>query len=313
MTESLANKYRPKQLSEIVGQEAVIESLEGILARKNHQSFLFTGPAGTGKTTLARIVARKMGCKLKDRLDIDGATFTGIDDMRKVQDIVRYRPFGDSEKRAVLGDEVHRLSQNAWDSLLKAVEEPPPYVIWLFCTTNPDKVPKTIKTRCATFALQPIPDSDLHDLVGTIAKAENINVPEQIMGLIVREAYGSARQAITNLEVCRSTKDRGKAAQLLKTAIENTDTIEFCRFIVKGGSWKKAMSLMTKLEGENPEGIRILTCNYLAAALKNSNTEQDATHLLTLLENFATPFNQAEGNAPLYLALGRCLYSAGAE
>jgi DNA polymerase III gamma/tau subunit len=306
---SLYNKYRPKQLSEIIGQDAVVESLEGITARKDTQSFLFTGPAGTGKTTLARIVARKLGCKLKDRLDIDGATFNGVDDMRKLQEVVRYRPFGDGEKRAVIGDEIHRLSGNAWDALLKATEEPPPHVVWLFCTTNPDKIPKTIKTRCVTLTLKPIPDDDLYNLVNNIAKIENMSIPEQILGLIVREAYGSARQAISNLEVCRDTKDRARAAELLKTAVESENTIEFCRFIIKGGSWKKAMSLMTKLEGENPEGIRILTCNYLAVALKNSNTEQDATHLLTLLENFSTPFNQAEGNAPLYLAIGRCLYS----
>lgn len=309
---SLYNKYRPKQLSEIIGQDAVVESLEEVITRGETQSFLFTGPAGTGKTTLARIVARKMGCKLQDRLEIDGATFTGIDDMRKVQDIIRYRPFGAGERRAVIGDEVHRLSQQAWDSLLKSVEEPPKHVVWLFCTTNPDKVPRTIHTRCATFKLKEIPDNELTDLVDKIAKQEGIKLPEQIRGLIVREAKGSARQALVNLEVCRKVTDRAKAVELLRTAIDSAETIDLCRFIVDGkGSWKKAMGLVKGLDGTNPEGIRIVVCNYLGTALENSTTEQSTTHLLTLLENFSTPFNQSEGKAPLLLAIGRCLYAGG--
>ena len=311
MTESLYNKYRPKQLVDVIGQKAVVGALRDVITRGTTQSFLFTGPAGTGKTSLARIVARKMGCKLADRLEIDGATFTGIDDMRKVQDIIRYRPFGDGEKRAVIGDEIHRLSAQAWDSLLKVVEEPPKHVVWLFCTTNPDKVPNTIKTRCATFNLKPIEDSDLTDLVDKVAKAEGIALPDQVRGLVVREANGSARQCISNLELCRNVTDRATAADLLRTALDTDATIEFCRFIIKGGSWKKAMAIVTKLEGTSPEGVRLVMCAYLSKALKGSQSEQDATHLLTLLENFSSPFNQAEGSAPLLLAMGRCLYSGG--
>ena len=309
MTMSLYNQYRPKQLTEVVGQKAVVKALTEVIERGTTRSYLFTGPAGTGKTSLARIVARKMGCRLADRLEIDGATFTGIDAMRQVQDIIRYRPFGDSERRAVIGDEVHRLSPQAWDSLLKSVEEPPKHVVWLFCTTNPDKIPNTIRTRCATGNLTPIADNDLTDLVDHVAKAEGIKLPDQVRGLVVKQAYGSARQCLVNLELCRNVTDRETAADLLRTALDTDATIEFCRFIVKGGSWKKAMGLVDKLNGANPEGVRIVMCNYLATALKNSQTEQDATHLLTLLENFAAPFNQAEGTAPLFLALGRCLYS----
>lgn len=305
---TLYNKYRPKKLSEVVGQEAVIESLEGILSRKEQQSFLFTGPAGTGKTSIARIVARMLGCKLKDRLEIDGATYTGIDDMRKVQDIIRYRPFGDGEKRAVIGDEVHRLSQQAWDSLLKAVEEPPAHVIWLFCTTNPDKIPKTIRTRCATLALKEIPDNDLHDLVSKVAQAENIQIPEQVMGLIVREARGSARQAITNLEVCRGITDRGKAAQLLKTVLETTEVVDLCRFLLKGGSWKMAMRLVSKLEGQEPEGIRRIVCAYMTKVLQGSSTDKEACYVLNILDAFSSPYLDRDGSS-LLVSIGKVLYN----
>jgi len=304
---ALYNKYRPVEMDHVLGQYAVTESLDNILANRSSQTFLFSGPSGVGKTTIARIVAHNMGCQ--DRIDIDGATYTGIDKIREIQEILDYRPFGQSRVRAIIIDEAHRLSPNAWDALLGTTEEPPKHIIWLFCTTNPGKIPATIRSRCTHFELQLIPDDELSYLVNDVVKAENMDIPEQVLGVIIKAARGSARQVLVNLDKCRNVKDREQAAELLNTMLEDDVTMELCRFVIKGGSWKRAVSLVKQLNGASPEGFRIIMCNYLAKVLENETG--DPTHLLNKLEQFSVPFNDAEKNAPLLLAIGRCLYAQG--
>src|ERR1700679_2452146 len=156
MSLNLITRYRPQVFDEVIGQDAVVRSLKATVKKKDAQIFLFSGPAGTGKTTLARLVAKAFGVEDKqvESGEIDGATNNGIESMRNIQDIIQYRPFGNSGMRSITIDECHRLSPNAWDSLLKVLEDPPKHVVWFFCTTNPIKVPATIKTRCAKFELK---------------------------------------------------------------------------------------------------------------------------------------------------------------
>ena len=141
-------KWRPQKLNDVISHAFVVSSLKALLKEKEcPHSFLFTGPSGVGKTTLARIVASYLEAAV---LEIDAATNTGIDAMRAVQDMARYKAI-DNEKRVVIIDECHALSKQTWQSLLKIVEEPPAHLYWAFCTTEPDKVPATIKTRCVQY------------------------------------------------------------------------------------------------------------------------------------------------------------------
>lgn len=309
MTDALIVKYRPRKLSEIVGQKPIINSLGKVIETKSSQSFLFCGPSGTGKTTLARIAAKMMGATSKDILEIDAATNTGVDEMRKLQELLRYKPFGQSKHRALIIDEVHMLSKSAWNSLLKSLEEPPPHISWYLCTTEAEKISATIRRRCASYTLQPVSTDELTDLVTDVAKEEGIKLNDSIRGLIVREANGSPGQALANLSVCQDVTDRETAANLLKTALSSDLTLEFCRFLSKGGgSWMKAKSLIENMGNVNPEGLRILVANYMGSALKNAKGDREVCHLLSVLENFSVPFNSSENIAPLFLAVGRCLY-----
>ena len=306
MTEALHTLYRPTEFEHVVGHPAIVKTLKDLVKNNGSQAFLFCGPAGTGKTTLARITAAKLGCRPQDILEIDGATYTGVDDMRKIQEILQYKPFGGA-KRAIIIDEVHRISQQAFDSLLKVTEQPPPHIYWLFATTNPSKVPKTIQTRFATFTLKAVSNDDLHKLIIEITGLEKITLAEGIADLIVKEAQGSPRQALVNLALCRNLKDRKEAAQVLQSALQSEVVIELCRFLLAGGSWQKAMIIANKLENEAPESVRIVVCQYMAKVLLNSKTDKDAKRLLQILDAFAVSYQSSEGFAPLLLSVGRVL------
>lgn len=306
MTEILINKYRPSTWDDVIGQDTIVNSVQKLLDDGKSQAFIFSGPPGTGKTTLSRIAAEYVEAEI---LDLAAAKYTGIDDMRAITDALQYKAFGKCPNKAIILDEVHRLSKQAFDSLLKPIEEPPPHVFWFFLTTELSKIPVAIKTRCSSFVLKPVKEKELQKLIKDIAKEEKFKVGDDIIDIIVREANGSPRQAISNLGLVYNITDRKTAIETLKSAIESDATIELCRFLLKKGSWKMAMSIINKLDGENSESIRIVISNYFGKVAKEASSEDSACAALSVLEAFATPFNSSDGLAPLMIAVGRCLFT----
>ena len=155
MSESvLYRKYRPQSFKEVLGQEHVVEALEGAirLGRVAH-AYLFSGSRGTGKTSVARILAKALGTSETDLYEIDAASNRGIDDIRLLRDGVSAVPF-ESKRKVYIIDEVHMLTKEAFNALLKTLEEPPPHVIFILATTELEKVPETIISRCQTFSFK---------------------------------------------------------------------------------------------------------------------------------------------------------------
>lgn len=306
----LHRKYRPEYFDDVIGQDPVIKSLAASIKRRDVHAFLFGGPSGTGKTTLARIIAAEVGCEPNGIMEIDAATNSGVDAIKALQEPLQYRPFGKSDSRAVILDECHQLSTAAWNSLLKSIEEPNNFVYWMLCTTNLAKVPKTIKTRCASYTLKEVADIKLAKFCDKICKLEKINLASGVHDLLIKSAGGSPRQLLVNLSEVRDCTDRREAADLLKAVLDGDATLDLCRLLVQGGTWVKAMAIFEKLKDENPEGVRIIVCNYIASVIKGAKSDGAAGKALTILDAFSTEYNQSEKHAPLLLSIGRVLLGA---
>lgn len=200
---SLANKYRPKVFEDLSEQTSVKTILENQIANKNiKHAYLFCGGAGTGKTTTARIIASMINEGKGRTIEIDCASNNGVDDMRRLQEDCRNRPI-DCKYKIYLLDECHMLTVQAWNSLLKILEEPPDYVVFLMCTTDPQKILPTILSRVQRFNFNRISTEGIIKRLKVILEKENIiDYENSAIEYIARLAKGGMRDAITTLEKC---------------------------------------------------------------------------------------------------------------
>ncbi len=219
--QALARQWRPRTFAELVGQSHVVTALQNALTRgRVHHAYLLTGTRGVGKTTLARILAKSLNCeqgvtatpcgqcaacsaidegRFVDLLELDAASNTGIDNMREILDNARYAPTAGRYK-VYLIDEVHMLSKAAFNSMLKTLEEPPEHVKFVLATTDPQKIPVTVLSRCLQFSLKPLPAEQVKVRLGHILEAENIAFDDGGLTQIARAARGSLRDALSLLD-----------------------------------------------------------------------------------------------------------------
>ena len=229
----LARKWRPQSFEDLVGQEHVSRTLgNAISANRVAHAFLFTGVRGVGKTTSARILAKALNCATGptptpcqkcsacteipegqdvDVLEIDGASYNGVDEVRKLQESLPYRPARDRFKIYIV-DEVHMLSNAAWNAFLKTLEEPPPHVKFIFATTEVHKVPLTILSRCQRYDFKLISARDIAARLKFVLAAEQIGAEDEAIGILAREAAGSMRDAMSLLDQviawCAGSKEK---------------------------------------------------------------------------------------------------------
>src|SRR5689334_22969163 len=222
----LARKYRPVDFTTLVGQEAMVRTLRNAIASgRIAHAFMLTGVRGVGKTTTARIIARALNCigtdgkggptvdpcgvcencksitedRHVDVIEMDAASRTGIDDVRELIEGVRYRPVSARYKVYII-DEVHMLSEKAFNALLKTLEEPPPHVKFVFATTEIRKVPVTVLSRCQRFDLRRVPHETLVDWFAKVASAEKVEISPEALALLARAADGSVRDGLSMLD-----------------------------------------------------------------------------------------------------------------
>jgi DNA polymerase-3 subunit gamma/tau len=215
----LARKYRPKDFSSVVGQDSIVSILlSAIKQNRMAHALLFTGGRGVGKTTLARLVAKSLVCigdnkpcnncfqckgvddfNSLDVIEIDGASNTSVDDVRELRENAKYQPTSAKYKIFII-DEVHMLSQNAFNALLKILEEPPSHIIFIFATTEVHKLPKTILSRCQRYDFKRFSENTVYLNLKDIIKKENYSFEEEAVKLLAKLSDGSMRDALSMLE-----------------------------------------------------------------------------------------------------------------
>jgi DNA polymerase-3 subunit gamma/tau len=304
---SIETKYRPTKWEEVIGQDAVVKSLKNAIAKKLGTAFLFTGPSGVGKTTLARITAKALGCDDIDIQEADAASETGIEDVRKIIDTIMYRPLGGGSKGIII-DEVHGLSKQAMNALLKSLEDPPDWVYFFLCTTEAQKVLKTGKTRCLSYQLKSVSNKELFDLL--VSTEEGEKLADDIVNLCVIEADGSPRQALSNLGVVAAAADRDEAAELLRSAEATPAAFELARLLMKGASWGEISKLLVALKDTNPESVRHVVRAYFTKVVMEPKGGKVSTAAFAVLEEFSQPFNSFDGITPLVVACGRLVFGS---
>src|SRR5487761_1255058 len=216
MYQVIARKYRPQTFAELIGQEHVKTTLENAIAqRRIAHGYIFSGQRGTGKTTVARILARCLNCidgplavpcgvcascietasgASVDVIEIDAASNRGINEMRELRENVRYRPARDRYKVFII-DEAHQITNEAFNALLKTLEEPPEWAVFVLCTTESHKIPATIASRCQQFSFRSVDFNDLIDRMREICLQEGIEADDEALSVIAQSGEGSVRDS----------------------------------------------------------------------------------------------------------------------
>jgi DNA polymerase-3 subunit gamma/tau len=279
---ALYRKYRPLDFDEVVGQEDVVRTLRNAISSGQvRQAYLFAGPRGTGKTSLARILAKGLNCAegptpspdrtchacvsiangtSLDVIEMDAASQRGIDDIREIRERVVLQPVEGRYKVYIL-DEAHQLTDAAWNALLKLIEEPPPHLVFVFCTTDLAKVIPTVRSRCQTFVFARPRLPELVRLLRRVADGEGFDAPDAALALVARSARGSFRDAVSTLDQLAAATGGEITVQAvlqLLGAVEEEALFRLCDLVVDSDT-AGALTFVEELSEQGQDMGRLVT------------------------------------------------------
>jgi DNA polymerase-3 subunit gamma/tau len=256
MQVALYRKYRPSTFEEVIGQDHIVSVLKNEVATgKISHAYLFSGSRGIGKTSIARIFGRAIGINDEDTYEIDAASNRGIDDIRAIRESVHTLPYSSKYKLYIV-DEVHMLTKEAFNALLKTLEEPPEHVIFILATTEPHKLPDTVISRCESYAFKKPRHAALTDAILKIAKAEGCSIEKGSAALIAVLADGSFRDAISTLQKVINSSSNAKLSEEEVETVLGAPKQDFVLGILDGlaaGDASMALSFVSKAVEANSD------------------------------------------------------------
>lgn len=271
---ALYRKYRPQNFDDVVGQDHIVDLLRTqVKDNKLTHAYMFFGSRGLGKTTMARILAKEIGAAPEDIIEIDGASNSGVDNVRSLREGFATLPFSSKYKVYII-DEVHMFSKGAFNALLKSIEEPPEHVVFMFATTEPEKVPDTILSRCQVLGLRKPGVQTLSLLVSKVVKKEGFKMSDDALEMIAVSGDGSFRDTLSNLQAVLSicSKETLITAKEVSPIVLVPNTVHIDAILqgISNGEQDKIVQILTELEdlNVNAKSFLILLINRIRLILK---------------------------------------------
>ena len=304
---SLPVKYRPSSFDEFVGNHTLVSNLKDILEREKGvpHAFLFTGPSGCGKTTLALIVKKMLECHDYDYTFLNTSNTRGIDTIRDVASTISYKPARGKTKLYLL-DECHKLTNEAQNALLNILEQPPHFCYFVLCTTNPEKLIKTITNRTQTFTVKSLPSPQIVELLKNICEKEKVEFPANILREIAKVSGGSCRAALKLLDQVIDIENDDEVLKSIQNAVvSEASLLNICKLLIEEstGKWPEMAKYIKGMEDDDQEGIRIGIINYLTKVILGRNNADTLVEMLSLfLDNTYDTGKKGGITYQLYLA-----------
>lgn len=263
----LYQKFRPKTLKELVGQDAVVKSLSKMIKQKNvPHAIILSGPSGTGKTTTARILREELQCSDMDFVEINAADARGIDTARDIRQTVRLMPVS-GKSRIWLIDEAHKTTGDFQTAILKLLEDAPQHAYFMLATTAPDKLLPTIRTRCTSLQFKPLSEKDMTGLIKAVCAAEKSKVSLEVMEKIIEVSEGSPRKALVLLEQILSLDDEEQQLACCVNSDCEQQAIDICRALMQPKPQWASIAKILKAVKEEPETVRRMMLGYFNTVL----------------------------------------------
>jgi len=289
MTE-LYKKYRPTEFEDVKGQSVTAQINKLIKNKRFPHATLFAGPSGCGKTTLARIIRQKLGCSDSDFNEVNCADFRGIDMVRDIRGLMHLAPIM-GDVRVWLIDEAHQLSSAAQNAILKMLEDTPKHVYFILATTEPEKLLKTIRTRCTTFNVQGLNSQDSEHLIESVCEKESVQLSEDVTDAIIKYGDGSPRQILVLLDSIIDIEDEDEQLQSIYKSETRREAIEICRALFQPNpSWSQITHIINSIS-EEPESIRWMILSYAKTLLiKQKRLNAKSMRAYRIIEAFRDNF-----------------------